>query len=1461
VELRLVVETRGQPPREVAVEAEPHHLVREVARAVAAHLGASEPLDRLRLYSQRAGGWLDPEAEVREADLRWGDRLTLAPSLPREAARPDVLVDLVVLSGPSAGLREPLPPGEHRVGSFRYSGTVLDDPTVSRVHLVATVTRFGAVTVQDADSESGTFLDGRRIAGPTPVQPGQVLVLGRSVITFERRDPTPGQDGRAQPVRNTSGRIAFNRPPRVAQPAPQTGFGLEDVPTRSRGFHMPLSTALVPLAMGIVMYLAYRTLYMLLFALLSPAMVIFSLAETAFPNRLSFGRAMRRFRRRLRELDQQMAGAAAAEDAYRRLTAPDPPAVLDRARRLDPSLWERRPDDPDWLTLRVGWADQPSSVSLKLPEDKGLPALRAEAEQVAARHRVLRSAPMTVSLKEVGVLGLAGDAAQVLAIARWLAVQLAVLHSPEDLVIAAAVPSTSRAEWAWLGWLPHLHSETSPVQQPLLVGDRIAARELLDRLLALVTEREQATQPGGQVQRFGASVVAFVHEGVELPRGTASVLLERGPAVGVHVIWLSAVAQDLPGACGAVVELQQGAGLPVLTFPASGATLQGGGAEGVSERLARDLALQLAPVRDVSSRSRQAGVPRRVSFLELLGLQEAAESTIMANWVRDRSMPDDRPLSATWGVADGGMPFSVSIRLDGPHALVGGTTGAGKSELLQAFVAALATAHSPRTLNFLLVDYKGGAAFKDCVDLPHTVGFVTDLDGHLVNRALVSLRAELRRREEILREVGGKDLIDLERRFPDVAPASLLIVVDEFAALVSELPEFVDGMVDVAQRGRSLGIHLVLATQRPAGVIGDKIRANTPLRVSLRFADAADSQDVIGTKDAARPGLPPGRAFALTGGEVTEFQAAYVGGRTAAAGSSGPAAVQVRDLGFGGVVLAPPERRTERREPQTGQTDLQRLVAAINVVNRRLALPPPFRPWLPTLPEVIALDSLPAARAGGLRAVLGAIDDPAGQRQLPLEFDLAGEGNLLVYGASGSGKTTALRTLACSLAMHNGPDRLHVYALDFATRGLRPLEALPHCGGVITEDQTERAVRLLGTLRAEADRRKGLFANVGAATLAEYRAARPAEPVPSILCLLDGYSNFAPAFEKIDGGDWLLVLRALVSEGRPLGIAFAIANDRQAPHFTSISNSIARRLILRLASEDEYALWGLPHWLVADAHLPPGRGFTERALEAHVACVGPDPSGSGQAAAVVELGGRLRAQAGPASVPEIRTLPTGISRASLPRPAAALEAVVGIGDRDLQPLRLDLSEGHFVVTGPRRSGRTTTLAAIAASLAAGPGRVDLHLLCPRRQSPLAGLRIWTNVALGEDACAELAGRLAGEAKADESGQASRAAVLIVDDGDDMLQGGPSLDLEWIAQRGVEHGMHIVTAVDAQSISRAFGSWLPVALRDRQGLMLDPDVLDGQNFGVRLPHRSGAFPLGRGYVVRRGEVELVQVAGD
>ena len=362
--------------------------------------------------------------------------------------------------------------------------------------------------------------------------------------------------------------------------------------------------------------------------------------------------------------------------------------------------------------------------------------------------------------------------------------------------------------------------------------------------------------------------------------------------------------------------------------------------------------------------------------------------------------------------------------------------------------------------------------------LPHAVGLVTDLDQHLAERARASLLAELRRREALLERHAVRSLRELRSTRPDAAPPALLIVVDEFATLVREVPSFVETVVDVAQRGRSLGLHLVLATQRPRGAVGDAIRANTNLRVAMRVADRAESEDVIEAPDAAAiPADVPGRAIALTGRHadgapaLTPFQAAYAGGRTAAR----PLA-HVRVTGLRADRAHSAGERVLSQVDGSLATDLQLLVEAANAAAEQLEVESPDAPWLPALPSTITPDDLEVPVAGGVP--FGVVDEPALQRRSMLLADLERDGSLLVYGASGSGKTVLLQSLARALAASGPPSAVQIYGLDFASGALGAIQSLPHCGAVVRGDDGERVLRLLASLRRALAQRKAAAGEV-----------------------------------------------------------------------------------------------------------------------------------------------------------------------------------------------------------------------------------------------------------------------------------------------------------------------------------------------------------------------------------------------
>lgn len=1460
--LRVIVEAPGRAPRPVGLRLSPDTSIRTLSDAIAQHLDLKGTGAHLLLHSKRLNRVLDETSTVADVGLLAGDWLSLGGPTSSSSAligERAAAVDLVVVGGPAIGTRHPLQHGHQSVGRGDNATVRIDDPLLSRVHLEVWIDG-DSIVIEDAGSSNGTFIDRTRVRGRKSVEIGRVIEMGSSLVEFQASPAVESDERNGGGIRKSgpyTAMVEFNRPPRVVPTQPASRWSVGAPPGHSSTRRFPLSTALAPLLLGLVLFLFLRRsgdqagnspLLMMSLAMmaLSPVIAVWSFIEDRRGGKKQFGKEVIAWREELARLEADVSRRLEEKSERIRAVSPGADELLDRARRLDPRLWERRPRDDDFLSVRVGWGDQPSGLELDL-EPGGEKSLRAEVEPLVDRYSLAASVPMQVSLPEVGVLGLGGPRAAVNGLGRWLIAQIATLHSPEDVRVAAAISNEAVADWQWLSWLAHCNPEAGG-NSNLLAASAEQTQTLFDWLATIVEERrEQNRQFRASSLQFSPRFVVVVDEAAKLPRRATDVLLTEGPAVGVHLIWLGSAIPNLPGECGAVVEVETDGNSLVLTYPSDDRRLTGTPDLLVVE-LCDELGMALAPVVDSRAREGKGVLPRRVSLLDLIGMRVPKATAVARRW------QDTSNLGCVVGASEEGQ-FRLDLRRDGPHGLVGGTTGSGKSELLQSIVASLASSYSPDRLNFILVDYKGGAAFKDCVRLPHTVGFVTDLDGHLVRRALTSLNAELRRREGLLHRAGARDVIEMERRSSMEAFPNLLIVVDEFATLVKELPEFVDGVVDVAQRGRSLGVHLLLATQRPAGVINDNLRANTNLRIALRVSDEVDSQDVIGTRDAARiPRSLPGRAFVRTGDkELTEIQSAYVGGQTRLPGTQEE--VQVVPLSSTGVRVAAESSGTAET---VGRSDLQVLVETIEEAAAGLNLAPPHRPWLPPLPEVVSLTpGSPTASS----AIIGVIDQPDQQSQSPFHLDLDRDGSILIYGASGSGKTTLLRTAATSLALQFTPDEINLCGLDFATRGLMALEALPHCGSIVPGEDIERATRVFDLIRKEIARRKDLFGTRGVSSFEEYARQSAEIGVPRMVILLDGYGGFSSVFDQIDFGQMLQDLPRLVADAMPMGIHFLISSDRRGAVPMALTSVVSRRIVLRMADADEYADLGIDSRIVRRADLPPGRGFTGSSLEIQACIVGEDPSGEAQTAEIRRIGADLRARYPKATVPKIGRVPNIVSADDLPVPTNPMRPYVGIGGDNLQPVAIPLDDAHFLIAGPHRSGRTTALATIAGSILCAKGPPKLFLLSPRR-SFLTSLDSWEEAAIGEEACLHLASRLEVLAREREPAGTHEPVVIFVDDGEELSGTPADAALEFIARRGRDTNIRIVGAAENQAALRAYAGWLPEVRKERQGILLVPDhEVDGDIVGTRLPRRPNrsAVPMGRGYVVVNGHVGVLQAA--
>ena len=1443
LQLVITVALPDGPRADIAVTAAPVVRTRRFLASVGEHLNLHLPDGcEWAARCERTGDLLDNVAPVAKAGLRSGDVITVGtrPSSATPTGPIDVsAARVLVIGGPLAGESFILPFGRHQVGRGRANDLVLGDPSVSRHHLDLLVGP--TIELEDAGSTNGTVVNGETMRGRLVIEAGTTVEAGDTVFRVEAIGATADSP-------DAQGVVAFNRPPRVDQPYTGRSFTVPAPPNDPPKARLPLVSALVPFGLGLVMYAVTRSPIALVFPFMSPMMAIGTYYENKRNGSKEFAAAAGKYRARMADLVAELHDARRHELVTRRRQSPAPAEVHERARSLHPALYERSPGEADFLALRIGLADLPSLVTVDR-QDGGSELLRLEVDEQIDGFGLAPSVPAIVPLDAVGGLGVAGPPAAALDLGRWIVAAAAALHSPRDLNVVGFVGEDRFAEWEWLKWLPHTRSVTSPLTGAHLAATEGGADRLLDALLDVLRTRAAGGARPPSAPPPTPALLVVLDGSVPIDRPALTQLLTEGPGQGIHFLWVGADPAQVPHPCGAVAEVAPDGRSVCIGFATDGTTIERVTFEGLSRADAATFAHDLAPVVDnLVPLSRDAGLPPSTALVDLLGGKVILEDP----GVVQRRWPLGVQLRAPIGVTAKGE-LSLDLRSDGPHGLVAGTTGSGKSELLQSLVVSLAASHPPSKIAFVLVDYKGGAAFKECKDLPHTVGFVTDLNEHLVRRALVSLNAEVTRREHLLGAANAKDLPDMERKRAPFTPPNLLIVVDEFATLAKEVPEFVGGVVDLAQRGRSLGMHLLLATQRPAGVVTDNIRANTHLRVALRVADESESKDVIAVASAAGIGAAaPGRAFARVGRqEPVPFQSGYVGGRSLMQ-PTGPD-LTIADFDFEEVAVTDQSRDAE--PDQLGPTDLEALVARINEAAVLSGIPKPASPWLDPLPEVLDLADLPDSSSDRF-AVVGLVDLPSEQRQEPYLVDLDRDGSLLVFGTGGAGKTVLLRTLVASMARTASPDELQFYALDFASRGLASLVALPHVGAVLSAEDDERVPRLFRNLRQRIDTRRRLFAEAGATSLTELRRLRPDSPERErIVVVLDGYAGFGAMYEKLSGGDLIEQLPRLLADGRSVGVHFVITADRRSVLPSVLVGAISRRVVLRLSSKDEYSHIGVNNRHV-DLDAPAGRALID-GVELQVALLGDDPSGDGQQAALDAFCRAATVRAAGRRAPGVGVLPDLVASAALPPPVSSLVALFGLGDLDLTAHGLDLREGHALVAGPLRSGRSTALAAIARSLAAAPRPPELHLCGPRRRH-LVDVAPWTSCAIGDvDAVVALNALLARV----EGAVPAEGVVVLLDDVLDFADRELHELLLRLVKLGRDEAVRLVVAAESAAVRRLYDGPLVEIRKDKTGLLLQPDLdQDGDLLGVKLPRRGTfRFPPGRGFLVRRGQRELFQVA--
>jgi DNA segregation ATPase FtsK/SpoIIIE, S-DNA-T family len=945
----------------------------------------------------------------------------------------------------------------------------------------------------------------------------------------------------------------------------------------------------------------------------------------------------------------------------------------------DSRLWERRIYDNDFGFVRLGIGTSPSTYTFKPPngENAESPVI-FDAIKLAEDSRLVRDISIAIPLRPRSTdtpednemitlgerlqapgryaLGISSpDRERLQSVVRSMLISFTAFHSPNDARIYVVGSGECKKDWDWARWLPHCNnSRDESGKGDLMAFEKRAVRRIWAEIQGELERRQLRMEDENAGDVTLPFLLVFVDghsaSGPDSPLGAVSteaavsLLMSQGPFLGASVVFLTDNRDAIPSDCRSILEIEwigedqdnprtifryAEVGLNTIRYDGLADTITAKRAE---EDFARKISRLVVPSTYGSD------LAMAVSLMELMTQFEREKNQKAKAFVSVEDYPmlewwraSREPKNSEWMLAPIGLLGGNKVRSllfeaqgDGVHGMIAGTTGSGKSEMLLTLVLGLALRYDPSVINFVLADYKGGTAFDPFKKMPHAVDIVTNLQGSLGARTFIATKSEMNRRSGLLADSSVKHIVEYRKKNMHVTNQPfpfLFIIVDEFAEMVKEFPEFKGNLDSITRLGRALGVTLILATQRPAGVVTDQMRSNIKWRMCLRVESSEDSRELLKRSDAAfLPNNIPGRAYLQVGNDNVELM------QVARAG--GPYTGQVQETEPPVIWMNRVKKEQEQRDQLTEARALNEVLVELM---RRYAdenddIVPQKKPWPDPLPNRLALtqdrlpgqvedvDYLPLSQAlldwsegegsyfevdwkeRAMRAVVGLVDDPENAKQFPLKLDLV-RGHAVIFGVSGYGKTVFLRTLMVSLAAELSPKELHMYALDFGGKGLDIVRDLPHVAALIAPSEDDRVLGFMRRMNDELEQRKAILSQARADTIYVYNAQHKDKPIPAILAIIDNFAEFRESYEaRLDE------LITLTRDARSAGIHFVITAQSIGTMPSKLLTQFTERFTFKLSDAGDYSsVVGRPQIPLSDM---PGRGFASvnnRALEMQVA--------------------------------------------------------------------------------------------------------------------------------------------------------------------------------------------------------------------------------------------------------------------
>jgi len=995
---------------------------------------------------------------------------------------------------------------------------------------------------------------------------------------------------------NLHNQVYFQRSPRIIKKLDEGRIEIDSPPAPNTAKEQPLLLSMGPsLAMGMGMLVS--TMFTINSYSNNPVMVIPGIVTTgcmlvgsilwpilsrSYQKRSKVKeekKRVKRYRQYMQKVYSKLEERIERNSKILSGTYPEPTVLINRAVNKDRRLWERIPTNKDFLDVRLGIGTRPSLVNVEIPKEHFTmedDPLMDELNDINKDFIMVPNVPITISLLNNNMLGVIGERKTITDITMSMIVQIAALHSYDEVKIVCVYNRKEADKWDWAKRIPHVWGPEKAIR--FIASSRDEARDVFHFLNEVLGDREEKNKENSLDARMELPhFIVFIAD-PELAENEPVMryLTSSSVSLGVTTVFAYEKLSMLPKECNSFVQCSENeCTLYHRDNPEDGMVEFKTDPINVNDLDSFSYSLAGMKVKELAS---AMSLPSMLTFLEMFKVGRIEHLEIKRRWRENLSY---RSLEAPLGIKAGDTQFFLNIheKYHGPHGLIAGMTGSGKSEFIQSLILSMAINYHPYDVSFILIDYKGGGMANCFIGLPHVAGTITNLGGSQIRRSLVSLQSELKRRQRIFAEYGVNHIDKYQQMYKEHKAKEplphLVIVSDEFAELKSQQPEFMDELVSTARIGRSLGVHLILATQKPSGVVDDQIWSNTRFRICLKVLDKADSNEMLKRQEAAYI-TQAGRCYVQVGNdEIFELvQSGWSGAPyipTDKIENDGDKQVMLIDNS--GRALKTVSTKTET--VKSSSTQLSAIVDYISDISLKDDISP-LKLWLEPLGDAIFYDDIVKENGGWdgegwkpvdhwMRPTIGIYDDPKNQLQSPLRANMGEDGHLLLYGAPGTGKTTFVQTLIYSLIKSYSPDMVNLYLLDFGGRTMGYYSSLPHIGGVIFSDDGDKLDKLFRMFTKELESRKRKFAEYGVGTLQSYMQIS-GNVEPALVMIVDNYSAFTELYPDSEN-----TIATLSREGGNYGLYMVFTTSNTSSVKYRISQNFKLMYTLQLNDKYEYA--------------------------------------------------------------------------------------------------------------------------------------------------------------------------------------------------------------------------------------------------------------------------------------------------